>query len=267
MKKVVLVTYEGIYSLPLVEAFLNNKNVSVVKILKSGSIYANLKGFRGVWFLLKRSSLLFIVPKFFENILFIIYCFFVPSASRPFKTLAELEQEYQIPVEVVDDVNKYDHCQHEGTVLFSSYFNQIFTEKTLSNYSQAFNIHPAPLPVGRGLFSQFWLLLKPYCEKKYYQTIHRMTSKIDDGEVVMQQSVAASKTPASMADYMNKVTVLGIDMMKNFDVDIDGDFHRPNESSYNSFPKAGNVLDFWCKGLSFIRYSDIRNYFKIKVPK
>jgi|GEM_PF-6028077 len=267
MKKIVLVTYEGIYSLPLVEACLNNKNIEVIKILKSGTIYAEKTGIQGMLFLIKKSSLLFLVPKFFESILFLIYRKCVSKNNRPFKTLCELEKEYDVPVEVIGDINAYPHKQHEGAVLFSSYFNQIFSAKTLSYYSDTYNIHPAPLPEGRGLFSQFWLLLNPYHSGKYYQTIHKVTDKIDAGEVIKQQSVDATLVAPSMGDYMNKVTVLGVDMMLNFDFLQDADIHIPTSCSYNSFPQSHDVFCFWRKGLRFMRIRDVKNYFKIKVIK
>lgn len=267
MKKIVLVVYEGIYSLPLVEACLNNKNIEVVKILKSGTIYAEKTGVQGISFLLRKSSLLFLIPKFFEGVLFFLYKNFFSTKNRPFKTLCELEKEYGVPVEVIGDINAYSHKQHEGMVLFSSYFNQVFSAKTLSYYSDTYNIHPAPLPEGRGLFSQFWLLLKPYQSGKYYQTIHKVTDKIDAGEVIKQQSVEATLVSPSMADYMNKVTVLGVDMMLNFDFLQSTDIHTPASHSYNSFPQARDVLSFWRKGLRFVRVRDVKNYFKIKVIK
>lgn len=263
MKKVVLVTYEGIYSLPLVEAFLKNPNYEVVRILKSGTIYGNKKGFDGVRFLLSKSSLFFIVPKFFENILFYFYKCLLPQSKRPFKTLSELSEEYTVPVEVVDDINLYPHKRLNGDILFSSYFNQIFSAETLSLYEHSFNIHPAPLPAGRGLFCQFWLLLKPYESAYFYQTIHKMTSKIDGGEVVYQKS-AKSDNIDSMAGYMNAVTILGVEMMRKFDHRVVRTFHRPKCSSYFSFPKRNDVFTFWSKGCSFIKFKDIKRYLNMK---
>ena len=267
MKKVVLVTYEDIYSLPLVEAFLNNRNYKVFKILRSGTIYGNKRGLDGILFLLRQSSLLFIAPKFFENILFILYKSFLHKSKRPFKTLVELSNEYDVPVEVVYDINDYPHHQHKGAVLFSLYFNQLFSKDMRGLYGEAYNIHPAPLPVGRGLFAQFWLLLNPYETKRYYQTIHRITSKIDGGEIIGQESVERGQADFSMADYMNKVTVLGIDMMRNFNSHPQENVHVPITQSYYSLPKAKDVWTFWRRGLHFITYSNVRDYFQIKVAK
>ena len=73
MRKVIIATYEGIYSTPLVEALINNPHVEVIKIVKSGTIYANKKGIKGILFLLKHTSLLFIVAKSFETMLAKIY--------------------------------------------------------------------------------------------------------------------------------------------------------------------------------------------------
>ena len=263
MRQAVLVTYEGIYSLPLVEAFLNNPNVEVVKILRSGTIYANRTGLDGVWFLLSKSSLFFIVPKFIENLLFHAYRLFLPVSKRPFKTLEELSLQYGVEVETVGDINAYPHHQHTGMILFSSYFNQLFSYESLSRYSAAYNIHPAPLPVGRGLFSQFWLLQNRYETDRYYQTIHEMTDRIDAGQVVMQRSVAANLDSPSMADYMNKVTILGIEMMSRFDFTRQKNVHVPGAQSYYSFPRFRDVFRFWRSGLRFMRLRDIGNYFKM----
>ena len=133
MRKVILITYEGIYSSPLIEACLNNKHLDVVRILKSGTIYANKKGLQGILYLLDKSSLFFIVPKFLENMLFYFYRMVVPASKRPFKTLRELEKEYGVAVEIVGDINEYPHHRHAGMVLVSSYFNQVIS---LSNINK-----------------------------------------------------------------------------------------------------------------------------------
>lgn len=263
-KQVLIVTYEGIYSLPLVEAFLNNPNAEVVRILRSGTIFGNKTGLDGMRYLLRKSSLLFIVPKFFETILCMLYTL-LPQGKRPFKTLDELGKIYGVPVETIGDVNQYPHENFKGMVLFSSYFNQVFKPHILGLYEKTYNIHPAPLPAGRGLFSQFWLLLNPYHTQRYYQTIHEMTAEIDAGTIIKQRSVEATIHRPSMADYMNKVTILGIPMMREFDFTAQADIHRETVGSYNSFPRAKDVLKFWRKGCRFLTVRDVRNFFQIKV--
>ncbi len=72
--KVIIATYETLYSTPLVEAMLKNPNLKVEKIVKSVSIYGNLSGLQGVFFLLKKAVFCLFSLKFL-NWLWGRFCF------------------------------------------------------------------------------------------------------------------------------------------------------------------------------------------------
>ncbi|CAL7963073.1 hypothetical protein GAMM_40152 [Gammaproteobacteria bacterium] len=264
MKKVIVLTYEGIYSTPLIEGLIKNSQYKVVRIIKSGTLYGNKSHLRALFFLLKKTSIFFLGAKFFEMVLSKVYMFLIKKKNRPFKTVKELSTDYSIPFDITNDINLYFKEDYKDTILFSVYFNQVVSQSTLDKFHGAYNIHPAPLPEGRGLFSQFWLLIGK--ATIYYQTIHHMTGKIDSGEVIMQKSCLVKPTDnISMADYMNKVTILGIDMMKNIDFSkkyCEG--YKSGRYSYNSFPKTKDVINFWKLGCRFFYLSDIFNFLNIK---
>lgn len=267
-KNVVILTYAGLYSLPMVEAMLNNPNAHVVKILNSTSIYGNKTGWEGVSYLLKRSTLLFIIPKVFEKIIASAYTWVLPMHKRPFKTLSELASVYNVDIENVTDVNSYPHARYKGAVLFTSYLNQIVSSDVIDNYELAFNTHPSPLPEGRGMFIQFWLIKENVFPDRYFQSIQWMTKKVDGGDVVIQRSCPSTPHRPSMADYMNKVTALGIEMIRDFDFKPHPEtVFYGGKSTYYTFPKAKDVLSFWKNGCSFMILRDIKEYLKIKSQK
>ncbi len=142
-------------------------------------------------------------------------------------------------------------------VLFSLYFNQIFSCETLEKFKEAYNMHPAPLPEGRGMFSQFWLLMYPSQTGRYYQTLHRITEKIDAGDVVLQRSCLAPTNKKTTADYMNKVTELGVAMIRELKpFEWTGSEYKPEIGSYYSSQKNRDVLAFWRSGCRFSRFRD-----------
>lgn len=262
---VVILTYEGIYSLPMVEAVLNNPNANVVKIINSVSVYGNKCGLEGIFYVLGRSSLLFLIPKFCEKLIQRLYTWFLPIHARPFRTLEELKKIYKVDIENVTDVNAYPHERHKDAILLACYLNQVVAGNVIENYKYAFNTHPSPLPEGRGMFIQFWLIKEDAFPEKYFQSIQWMEKKVDSGAVVIQKSVDSTPEKPSMADYMNKVTVLAIDILREFDFKAHPEtVHITGKSSYYTFPKAKDVIDFWMKGCRFIRLRDILNYLKIK---
>jgi len=108
------------------------------------------------------------------------------------------------------------------------------------------NIHHAPLPRYRGMMPNFWQLY--HGEKTVGITIHRINSKIDEGEILLQRQVLIN--PSESLDALIKRTkrlgahymVEAIKMIRNGKVRYKK--NRPEEGSYFPFPKREDVLRF-----------------------
>lgn len=112
------------------------------------------------------------------------------------------------------------------------------------------NIHHAPLPRYRGMMPNFWQLY--HGEKKVGVTIHRMSPKIDEGDIILQREIAVD--PGESLDELIRRTkrlgahymVEAIGMMKSGNVQCRE--NRPEEGSYHSFPKREDVRKFRAMG-------------------
>ena len=108
------------------------------------------------------------------------------------------------------------------------------------------NIHHAPLPRYRGMMPNFWQLY--HGEKTVGITIHKINSKIDEGEIILQRQALIN--PVESLDVLIKRTkrlgahymVEAIKMIRNGRVRYKK--NRPEEGSYFSFPKREDVRKF-----------------------
>jgi len=108
------------------------------------------------------------------------------------------------------------------------------------------NIHHAPLPRYRGMMPNFWQLY--HGEKSVGITIHKINSKIDEGEIILQRQVLIN--PGESLDALIRRTkrlgahymLEAIEMIRNGKVQYKE--NRPGEGSYFSFPTREDVRKF-----------------------
>jgi methionyl-tRNA formyltransferase len=116
------------------------------------------------------------------------------------------------------------------------------------------NIHHAPLPRYRGMMPNFWQLY--HGEKTAGITIHKINSKIDGGEIILQRQVLIN--PGESLDALIKRTkrlgahymVEAIEMARNGKVQYKE--NRPEKGSYFSFPKSKDVKEFRKRGYRLV---------------
>lgn len=112
------------------------------------------------------------------------------------------------------------------------------------------NIHHAPLPRYRGMMPNFWQLY--YGEKTVGITIHKISPKIDEGEIILQRQVLIN--PSESLDGLIKRTKrLGahymaeaIEMIRHGRVRYKK--NRAEEGAYFSFPTREDVHRFRSMG-------------------
>lgn len=267
MNEVIIIVFEAIYPNLLVEALVNNPSIKITKIIKSGNLVGNKSFFKSLIYFFKKGSLFFLLSKGIELLLYYFSVIFIPQKKRTFKSLKEISLFYNIPVEISYDINNHFKSQEslKYQILFSISYWQRVHRKTLDLFRDSFNIHPAPLPEGKGLFPSFWLLLYPTKNNRCYQTVHRMAEKIDEGAIIAQGSEELHKHERSSTRYMLIATEIGCKILKQLK------FHqilKPNfvaehyisgVNTYYSFPSTKDVFSFWRKGNAFIRLLDIRD--------
>lgn len=124
-------------------------------------------------------------------------------------------------------------------------FDQIFSLKLLDRFQECLNFHPSILPYYRGPAPSYWCI---YNEENYSgYTLHRMTEKIDQGEILFQEktpilssyteqdldTVIAIMAKDTLMNYL-KCSITGV----NFPIkEIPEDQVYKVKKAYYSFPK------------------------------
>lgn len=127
------------------------------------------------------------------------------STKRRFQRLRKIRQKYRdwrdlrncrqrfrdVPVRIlfVTDVNSdfFLHQIPNGSIGICSGFNQIFSQGLINQFEVCLNVHPSILPYYRGPVPSYWVLA--YQESQTGYTIHKMTKRIDEGEIVYQEAI------------------------------------------------------------------------------
>lgn len=164
-----------------------------------------------------------------------------------------------IAFRVITKSNDPDFIQHIrdlNTDLIISYSApQIIKEELLNTPKYGIiNVHGSLLPDFRGTLPSFWYL---YCgEKTGGATVHYMSEKIDDGDIIEQGSVDISDC-RSMFQLIRRTKELGGELMVKAIRDIqDGTVtRRKNETDkgrYFTWPTVEQAREFRAKGKRLI---------------
>lgn len=113
------------------------------------------------------------------------------------------------------------------------------------------NIHHAPLPRYKGMMPTFWQLF--HGERHVGVTVHSMTERIDEGEVLLQEALAIE--PGESLDHLiRRSKQHGAHCLARVIRDL-GALHQPvttlraAEGSYFTFPNPDQIREFHRKGL------------------
>jgi methionyl-tRNA formyltransferase len=95
-----------------------------------------------------------------------------------------------VPLVIAENVNapkfaKRIHPSDHGIV---AGFNQIFREDTIRRFASLVNFHPSILPFYRGPVPSYWCIKNSEATTGF--TLHTVTGKIDEGEVLTQGIVS-----------------------------------------------------------------------------
>ena len=115
-----------------------------------------------------------------------------PGENRWFESVAEMAARHRIPAFVPDDINHAIWVekirQLEPDILFSFYYRKLIKSPILDiPPNGCFNLHGSLLPRYRGRCPVNWALLRGETETGV--TLHHMTPRADDGDIVCQKKV------------------------------------------------------------------------------
>ena len=174
-------------------------------------------------------------------------------------SVEDVARKNHIPHRVITNSNDPAYVQHirelTPDLIISSSAPQIIKPELLSvpKYG-VINVHGALLPDYRGTLPSFWYLYND--EKLGGATVHYMSAKIDDGDIIEQGSVDISDCK-SMFRLMKKTKAVGGELMIKALADIaDGTVERrKNETEkgrYFTWPTVEQAKEFRRKGKRLI---------------
>ena len=130
-------------------------------------------------------------------------------------SIAGVAKHFNIPFSIVNDINEDEIVEKLETLdldIIISFSAPVVFKDRLLNASKlgCINLHCSYLPSYAGLFPSFWVLFKN--EKFTGCTIHRMDSKIDNGDILMQEKVEI-RNDDTIFSLLNKTKSIGGDLM------------------------------------------------------
>lgn len=250
--KVAVLTQEDSFVIPKNISLLSNiKEIDlclVCRIDSSGSLHKKkmlfIKGF-GIMQACKMGLLIIInkILDFFDSIFF-----YKLNFLRSLKSAANFSKaEYK----TIDDpnsiffMNSLKEKKIDLIVSFSapSIFNNDLLKIPLYG---CINLHCSLLPKYAGLLPSFWSLYKD--EKSFGATVHRMDTKIDNGSILGQVTIATPKNP-TMFKIIKETKIAGGNLMVSIIKDIIKSkiIDKPNNTNpenYYSWPTVNQIKLF-----------------------
>jgi len=168
---------------------------------------------------------------------------------------ARVAARFGVPVEAVADVNApefLDHLRALGVdLVISVACPQIFRRELLGLPPLGcINVHSGPLPRYRGMLPTFWVLY--HHEPATAVTVHRMNARLDDGPIILQETVpiAAGETQAGL---MQRCKLVGgrllADAVELFEAGEVPELPNPRvQATYFSFPTPEEARRFRAEG-------------------
>ena len=166
-------------------------------------------------------------------------------------------RKHSIPIIKIDDsINSKSSLnikRYKPDLLISILGNQIFKEDLINLAPKGcINLHTALLPKYRGLMPTFWVLKNG--EKETGVSVFFVDSEIDNGPIIIQKKILiGNKTHKDLIVETKKIGMEAI--AKSIDYifydNLNMIENKKSESSYYSFPKKRDIVDFKRKGKLF----------------
>lgn len=257
--RVLLVTQEEPLYLPaFFELFLSSARDKIIAIVILRSLNTSLlTAAKQLYNLYGMKDFLVLCLKYLKaRFLDISSHLFPLKKARSIKAAA---RKHGIPVLKPRNINSQDFLNHLRSVvkpdlIVSISASQVFREDLLKLPPLGcVNIHAGPLPGYAGMMPSFWALTKG--ESETAVTLHRMTPRLDEGEIFMQRPLTISPAD-TLHTLLTRNKELGCKMLLQFLEDLRGGKlnprpNDPRQRSYFHFPGKKDALEFRRRGRKF----------------
>lgn len=183
-----------------------------------------------------------------------------PSEAIWFRSVAEAAAEMNIPVFAPEEINHPLWVSRiremEPDFLFSFFYRNLLKPELLEIPKiAALNLHPSLLPKYRGRAPVNWMLV--HGEKKAGVTLHHMTPRPDDGDIVCQSSIEIDDADTAITLHTKLATLAGGMLRENLPLILDGTAPRvpqdPDQASYFGRREAKDGEIDWSRPATAIR--------------
>lgn len=175
--------------------------------------------------------------------------------TNRFYSIRQVCEHYEVPVLETPDINAAAFLAGISSLgldlIISVAAPQIFRETLLALPRHGcINIHNAKLPKYRGMLPNFWQMY--HGEKAVGTTIHRINSKLDDGDILLQRE-SPIEPGESLEALIRRTKRFGAQLMIEALQGIRQGWFQPlpnnaAEATYFSFPTKEQVREFKAKG-------------------
>lgn len=205
MKVILLTTHHHIAACTSIKTFLKNTllkkhGIEVVGIIAANPFKTYKKQFKKFGQLFKKSgyrfAFKFLFIGFIQLLSLKIARIFQGEKNRKYFEIDELATKYKIPFLRTKDINDEKSQkfieEKEPDYLVSCGLLQLVKKNILALPKEgALNFHPSLVQEHRGTFTSFWALFRR--KKTSGATVHFMTEKFDDGDVIIQRNFLVKK--------------------------------------------------------------------------
>jgi len=265
--RIVILTYESLYSNLMTEHLLKKLPGQVVGVVRSDCLIYKKSLPAGLLYLLRQAGLRFVGRKALELFQSRATAIGFKLIGRDPKvhSLRDMRQIYGVPVIGSQNVNSDEtRAQIEAwqpDLILSVYLNQLIKPKLINMAGKGvLNIHPALLPRHRGLWPYFWVFVEG--DRETGVTVHWVDTKFDTGDLLLQEKIAVEPTD-TVTSLSYKSSVVGADMLVQAVklVEAGNPPRLPQDhtqASYHSVPtpadqrrframggKYGTIFDLW----------------------
>jgi len=151
--------------------------------------------------------------KIMKRIYFLKYLFFKESKC------SKLLKKNKINFKFIKNINSKSFIEQipYNSIGIIAGFNQIFRKDLISRFRILVNFHPSLLPSYRGPIPSYWVIKNK--EKITGVTMHVVTEKIDEGEIIYNKSLMIKENDTEETlDY--KLSKLGSEILREHFLDI-----------------------------------------------
>ncbi len=254
MLKIVIVTTKGhFYSNIIIRKLMELDDIKIVGLVEGLSPINNKNAKDAFFYYLKNSGFLYvyhqlikvIISSVLMRLVFILNkkeSIYYPNCASNGNCVVLRTTNVNSKI-ILARIKKMD-----PDIIISLFTGLIFGEKILKLPSKGcINVHPSLLPQYKGVSPLFWMLLNDDF-KNMGATMHYMTSKIDEGEIISQKKINGFSGATEHSLYINLLPPI-FSMLKAFFEKASGPAGKkiPNENStgsYYSFPTKQAVRQF-----------------------